>query len=184
MYHPIYHMDSNPTLFDFSAPKGDHLEPPSSSHPIKTTNYELRHALIAMVQGNLFARTKEEIPYIHLRGFEQICSIIVIDGMTRQTLKWKLFPFSLMGGAKKWYYSLVGRTEGIWEKLREKFCLTFFPMSRVVTLRLEIPSFKQLDKESLGLLGHDSPIPWPLDPTLVSQNLFFYNILEWVSMTS
>jgi hypothetical protein len=37
-----------------------------------------------------------------------------------------------------------------WEKLREKFCLTFFPMSRVVTLRLEILSFKQLNKESLG----------------------------------
>jgi hypothetical protein len=69
--------------------------------------------------------------------------------MTQQTLKWKLFPFSLVGGMKKWYYSSVGSIEGSWEKLREKFCLTFFPMSRVVTLRLEILSFKQLDKESL-----------------------------------
>jgi hypothetical protein len=40
--------------------------------------------------------------------------------------------------------------EESWEKLREKFCLTFFPMSRVVTLRLEILCFKQLEKESLG----------------------------------
>jgi hypothetical protein len=52
--------------------------------------------------------------------------------------------------AKKWYSCSVGSIEGSWEKLREKFCLTFFPMSRVVTIRLEILSFKQLDKESLG----------------------------------
>jgi hypothetical protein len=75
---------------------------------------------------------------------------IVIDGMAQQTLKWKLFPFSLTGGAKKWYSSSVGSVEGSWEKLREKFCPTFFPMSGVVTLRQEILSFKQLDKDSLG----------------------------------
>jgi hypothetical protein len=58
--------------------------------------------------------------------------------MTQQTLKWKLFTFSLMARAKKWYYSSVRSMGGSWDKLREKFCLTFFPMSRVVTLRLEI----------------------------------------------
>jgi hypothetical protein len=94
---------------------------------------------------------KEESPYIHLRGFDQIFSIIVIKGMTQQTIKWKPFPFSLVGGAKKWYYSSVRSMEGSWEKLREKFCQTFFPMSRIVILRLEILSCKQLDKESLGI---------------------------------
>jgi hypothetical protein len=59
-------------------------------------------------------------------------------------------PIFFSGGAKKWYYSSVGSMEGSWDKLREKFCLTVFSMSRVVTLRLEILSFKQLDKESLG----------------------------------
>jgi hypothetical protein len=98
--------------------------------------------------------------------------IIIIEGMNQQTLKCKLFPFSLVGGAKKWYYSSVGSMEGSWDKLREKFCLTFFSMSRVVTLRLEILSFKQLDKESLGTAwarftnslasGPDIGIPEPI----------------------
>jgi hypothetical protein len=105
-------MDSDPTLFDISAPKGDHLEPPSSLQPIKTSSYELRHALIALVRENSFTGTKEESPYNHLRRFEQVCLIIVIKGMNQQTLKWKLFPFSLVEGAKKWYYSPVGRMEG------------------------------------------------------------------------
>jgi hypothetical protein len=73
--------------------------------------------------------------------------------MNEQTLKLKLFPFSLVGGAKKWFYSSVRSLEGSWDKLREKFCLTFFPMSRVVTLRLEILSFKQLEKELLGTVN-------------------------------
>jgi hypothetical protein len=114
-------MDSDPTLFDFSAQKGDHLEPPPSSHTIKTLSYELRPALIALVRENSFAGTKEQSPYIHLRGFEQVFSIIVLDGMTQQTIKWKLFPFSLVGGAKKWYYSSVGSMEGSWESLEKSF---------------------------------------------------------------
>jgi hypothetical protein len=142
-------MYSDPTLFEISAAKGDHLEPPSSSHATITSSYELRLALIALVRENSFVGMKEESPYIHLRGFKQVCSIIIIEGMNQRTLKWKLFPFSLVRGAKKWYYSSVGSMDGSWDKLREKFCLTFVPMSRVVTLRLKILSFKQLDKESL-----------------------------------
>jgi hypothetical protein len=34
-----------------------------------------------LVQENSFAWTKEESTYIHLWGFEQVCSIIVIEGM-------------------------------------------------------------------------------------------------------
>jgi hypothetical protein len=92
--------------------------------------------------------------------------------MNQQNLKWKLFPFSLVGGAKKWYYSSVGSMEGSWDKLREKFCLTFFPMSRVVTIRQDILSFKQLYKDSLGTAwarftnslasGPDIGIPEPI----------------------
>jgi hypothetical protein len=62
--------------------------------------------------------------------------------------------------------------EESWDKNREKFCLTFFPMSRLVTMRLEIVSFKQLDKESLGTAlarftnslasGPDIGIPEPI----------------------
>jgi hypothetical protein len=48
-YHLIYLMDFDPTLFEISAPKGDHLEPQPSSHPITTSSYELRTGFIAMV---------------------------------------------------------------------------------------------------------------------------------------
>jgi hypothetical protein len=34
--------------------------------------------------------------------------------------------------------------------LQDKFCLTFFPIHRIVSLRCEILSFQQREKESLG----------------------------------
>jgi hypothetical protein len=117
VYHPIYHMDSNPTIFDFSAPKGDHLEPPPSSHSIETSSYELRPGFIAMVREQSFSKDKDESPYSHLCEFEQLCSCLVITRMSQDTLRWKLFPFSLMGRAKQWYSLSVRSMEGDWESL-------------------------------------------------------------------
>jgi hypothetical protein len=79
-------MNSSPTLAQLSAPKGKNLEPPSSSHPIHTSGYELRPGFIAMATEQSFAGT-EENPYTHLREFEQLCSCITIEGMSQETLK-------------------------------------------------------------------------------------------------
>src|SRR5919204_3576970 len=70
--------------------------------------------------------------------------------MRRVTLKWKLFPFSLMGKARRWYTRYVGSVKGEWEKPQATFCLTYFPISRVARLRRDILNFKQEEKESLG----------------------------------
>jgi len=70
--------------------------------------------------------------------------------MRRVTLKWKLFPFSLTGKARRWYSRYVGSVDEEWEKLQARFCLTYFPTSHVARLRREILNFKQEEKESLG----------------------------------
>ena len=97
------------TLRDFSAPSrsSHHGERPPSHHPILTPGYEIRPCLVAMVRSQSFSERKDENPYTHLREFEQNCSIISIPGMHHETVKWKLFPFSLTGRAKEWYYITV-----------------------------------------------------------------------------
>ena len=55
-----------------------------------------------------------------------------------------------MGLAKLWYTQTVESAQGEWEVLQAKFCLTFFPIVRVVRLRREVLNFKQREKESLG----------------------------------
>ena len=74
-----------------------------------------------------------------------------ISGMTHETLKWKLFPFSLSGEAKQWYIRVVGCVNGNWIELRDRICSAFFPLSRICALRMEILTFRQNDKESIGV---------------------------------
>ena len=93
----------------------------------------------------------DENPYSHLNEFEQTCACLHITGMSDETLRWKLFPFSLKGRANRWYKLTIGSRQEDWEALCSSFCLQFFPISRVVKLYLEVLSFKQKKKESLGM---------------------------------
>jgi hypothetical protein len=44
-----------------------------------------------MVREQSFSGDKDESPSSHLREFEQLCSCLLIAGMSQDTLKWKLF---------------------------------------------------------------------------------------------
>ena len=64
-----------------------------------------------------FFGNSSENPYSHLANFEQTCSCLKIKGMADETLRWKHFPFSLTGRAKKWYNRHVGNSQGDWDIL-------------------------------------------------------------------
>ena len=87
----------------FAAPIGAQLEPPKSSKPILTPGYELHPSLINLIQEQSFSGEGTENSYTHLREFEQTCACLQIVGMSHETLKWKLFLFSLTGRTKHWY---------------------------------------------------------------------------------
>jgi hypothetical protein len=142
-------MDST-TIYKYSTPNSEMLEPPPSSHHILTDGYKLHPTFIAMVQDKPFSGLKNENPYTHLREFEHLCSCLAIAGMTQETIKWKLFPFSLLGKAKQWYAHSVRDVNGDCDELWKNFGLTFFPTSQVNALRIEILIFQQKEKETLG----------------------------------
>ena len=75
--------------------------------------------------------------------------MLAYRGMFDKNIRWKLFPFSLTGRAKQWYSLTVGSMQGDWETLCSKFCLRFFPISKVASLQKEFLNFRQLE-ESLG----------------------------------
>jgi hypothetical protein len=125
------------------------LKPAKSPKPILSSGYELSPELINMVQDQPFSSNVSENLYSHLCDFEQTYACRHIEGKSDKTLRWKLFPFSLMGEAKRWYKLHIGSSHGDWEALHSSFCLQFFPIYMVVKLRLEILSFKEQKKESL-----------------------------------
>jgi hypothetical protein len=129
-----------------STPRGEFYEPPSSL----SSSYELRPGFIAMVRNRPFSGAINEDPYDHLREFEELCSCLVILGMTQETLWWKLFPFSLIERAEQWYTRMIGRMSSDWKELRVDFCYSFSLTERIESLPIDILSFEQLEKECLG----------------------------------
>jgi hypothetical protein len=99
-------------LYQFRAPSGSYLKLVESSKPITSSGYELRTGLIHLVQKHTFSGSDSENPYFHLADFEQTCACLRIEGMADETLRWKLFPFSLMGEAKHWYNRHVENSQG------------------------------------------------------------------------
>jgi hypothetical protein len=87
-----------------------------------------------LIQDLPFSGEGNENPYSHLQEFEQTCAWLRIAGMSDNTLKWKLFPFSLMKIAKQWYDLTIGSMQGDWKTFCSKFCLRFFFISKVVSL--------------------------------------------------
>ena len=105
-------MNSNMSIYEFHRPTGTHLEPPKSSKPIIASSFEIDPEYIEFVQKQPFSGEGEENPYTHLREFYRVCDLLRIEGMSDETLKWKLFPFSLTGKARHWYKLNIGSAHG------------------------------------------------------------------------
>ena len=135
-------LTSNP-----SASKGEFPEPPPK--PNRSSGGELHPGLVAMVWAQPFFGHENENPCNHRLDFKEMCSCLSISGMTQETLRWALFPFSLIQKAKQWYTQAVESTNGDWDELKDKFCLAFFPMSPISSLLRAIHDFEQYE-ESIG----------------------------------
>jgi hypothetical protein len=137
-------------IYYYSALEGKYLDLATSSHPIEAEGYEICPGFVSLVRELNFARGSDENPYKHLQDFEELCATLIITGSNHETLKWKIFPFSLTRWAKQWYKLHVYNCHGSWNILKDQFCLAFFPLSRIIDLRNEVLSFTQKEGESIG----------------------------------
>ena len=119
--YPFFYKNKNSFLLSFSimkpssfanpaASKGEFPEPPSKSN--LSSDSELHPSLKAMVWAQPFFGLENENPNHHLHEFEEMCSCLSILGMTQEAIRWKLFPFSLIGKVKQWYTFVVESTNG------------------------------------------------------------------------
>jgi hypothetical protein len=84
---------------DFSAPsRANVMTGPETN--IGDGNFELKPALINMVQQSPFCGKASEDANAHLQHFLEICSTFTIRGVTQDVVRPHLFPFSLLGKAK------------------------------------------------------------------------------------
>ena len=62
---------------------------------INANSFELKPALINLVQKTQFSGSPLDDPNIHLAMFLEICDNVKMNGVIEDTIRLRLFPFSL-----------------------------------------------------------------------------------------
>jgi hypothetical protein len=116
---------------------------------VRDGSFELKPALINMVQQSPFYDKASEDANAHLHHFLEICSTFTIRGVTQDVVRLRLFPFSLLGKAKQWFYSNK-EIVSTWEKCSNEFLAKFFPLGKTNAPRNKISTFQQLMDETIA----------------------------------
>jgi hypothetical protein len=99
-----YTIIADKSIHDFSTPSAANVA--TEPNVINgNANFELKPALIMMVQASPFYAKAHKDTNAHLQHFLEICSTFPIKGVSQEAIRLRLFPFSLLGKAKQWFYS-------------------------------------------------------------------------------
>ena len=119
-------------LHDYSTPTITNV-PVGPAVNVGDGNFELHTGLITMVQANQFHGLLSEDVNAHLQHFLELCDTVVIKDVAPESIRLRLFPFSLSGRVKQWFYK---DKEAIktWDKCSTVFLTKFFPMGKTNVL--------------------------------------------------
>ncbi len=95
---------ANKTLREFAAPSADNVAIGPQVN-IGDMDFDLKSSLITMAQASPFCGKPNEDANAHLQQFMEICSTYTIKGVSPDTVRLRLFPCSLLGRAKRWFYA-------------------------------------------------------------------------------
>jgi hypothetical protein len=110
--------------------------------------FEIKTSTIHMVQHSLF--TGKEDPNLHLQAFIQLCQTFNTDGVTQDQMRVRLFPFSLLGKALRWFHSQPAETVQNWNALMKAFMKEYYSPGKTQSLRNKIATFAQNPTETIS----------------------------------
>jgi len=137
------------TLRDYVTPGAHNQTPGITIPPVAAHNFELKTALISMVQQSQFSGSPMEDPNLHLSVLLEVCDMLMMNGSSTDAIHLHLFPFSLRDKARAWLHSLSPASISTWEELTKAFLTKFFPPSKTASQRNQITSFIQREDETL-----------------------------------
>ena len=104
--------------------------------------------LINEVKANPFCGNPHEDPKAHLQHFMEVCGTFTVKGVMSDAIHLCLFPFSLFGKVKQWFYANKDEAT-TWERCANVFLKKFFPIGKTNALRGRISSFQQQSDETI-----------------------------------
>ena len=82
-------------LRDYFLPQAIDIASSIVNPPVEANNSELQLALMSFVEKDKFSGHPMENPHIHLRTFLTKCDKIKLNGVSADTTRLRLIPFSL-----------------------------------------------------------------------------------------
>ena len=133
------------TLHDYSAPSANQV---LTGPEVNTggENFQIETGFIMIVQASPFYGKANEDASAHLQQFLELCSTFVIKGVSQDAIWLRLFPFSLLGRAKQWFYANKAAVD-TWDKCAKAYLSKFFPTGKTNALRGRISNFQQASNE-------------------------------------
>jgi hypothetical protein len=110
--------------------------------------FEIKTSTICMVQHSPF--TGKEDLNLHLQAFIQLCQTFNMDGVTQDQMRARLFPFSPLGKALKWFHSQLVETVQDWNALMRAFIKEYYSPGKTQSLHNKIATFAQYPTETIS----------------------------------
>lgn len=134
------------TLKEYATPSTEEPQAIIVYPTVAGNNFEIKPALLNLVQQNQFSGSPTEDPNLHISSFLRLSGTIKEN---QEAVRLHLFPFSLRDRASAWFHSLEVGSITSWDDMRRAFLARFFPPSKTAKLRDQITRFNQKDGESL-----------------------------------
>jgi len=114
--------------------------PPAASH------FNFKLDIIQLLPS--FHGLDLENPYLHLREFEEVRNTYNDLNCSINTIRLKLFSFSLKDKAKTWLQNLRSGSICAWDEMQQQFLKQFFPSHITNSFKRQITIFTQKPGET------------------------------------
>ena len=127
---------------------------------VKVHNFELRAALVSLVERDQFSGHPVENPSMNLHNILAKYDTIKPNVAPTDAIQLQLFPFSVKDRARDWLQNKDSNAFTTWDTLFKAFLNKYFPPGKDANLRADVTSFSQQHGESLyDCLLYTSPSP-------------------------
>ncbi|XP_070668423.1 uncharacterized protein [Malus domestica] len=134
-------------------PLGDSLTAHSTNIPScitypaveEGTAFEIKQHMLNILP--MFHGLSSDDPNMHIAEFLMGCKNILVRGFSAESIKLRLFPYTLKDQARRWLLTLPSGSITTWAQLSEKFLNKYYPASKTLDMRTQILSFAQKPNE-------------------------------------
>ncbi|CAN6725504.1 unnamed protein product [Malus baccata var. baccata] len=109
------------------------------------TAFEIKQHMLNILPT--FHGLSSDDPNLHIAEFLMGCKNILVRGFSAESIKLRLFPYTLKDHARRWLLTLPFGSINTWAQLNEIFLNKYYPASKTLDMRTQILSFAQKPNE-------------------------------------